>query len=59
MTTTEAKREGNYGGINVGSYGMKGGYSTDANFGVCTKMVHADCLRVIQALYVLSIVSMW
>jgi len=34
MTTTEGESKGNYEGINVGSYGMKEGYSTDANGGM-------------------------
>jgi len=54
MTTTEGESKGNYKGINVGSYGMKEGYSTDANMGVCTKIDRSCCpcqLLVQHALY--------
>jgi len=43
MTTTKGESKGNYEGINVRSYGMKEGYLTDANMGVCTKIDHSCC----------------
>jgi len=54
MTTTEGESKGNYEGINIGLYGMKEGYLTDANMGVCTKIDHSCCpcqLLVQHALY--------